>query len=77
MGMTDKMGTIHRAPTLGKIKDKEKTGLMNPAPTLIYYLFQRNISRFNDSMHKARNHLKIRDARCAKYGAYHLSRLLS
>jgi hypothetical protein len=28
-GMTEKMGTIHRAPTLGKIKDKEKTGLMN------------------------------------------------
>jgi hypothetical protein len=28
------MGTIHRAPTLGKIKDKEKTVLMNQAPTL-------------------------------------------
>jgi hypothetical protein len=34
MGMTDKMGTIHRAPTLGKIKDKEKTVLMNRTPTL-------------------------------------------
>ena len=30
-GMTDKMGTIHRAPTLGKIKDsireRKKKGL--------------------------------------------------
>ena len=33
MGMTDKMGTMHRAPTLGKINDKKKMGLMNQALT--------------------------------------------